>query len=67
MPAVGAPTPGGLLYQETIDLIHAVSQHTSLVGASLVELTPSADIQNQGTITAMRFAWNVIGALARVN
>jgi agmatinase len=29
MPAVGAPTPGGLFYQETIDLIHAVSQHTS--------------------------------------
>ena len=65
MPAVGAPTPGGLLYQETIDLIHQLSKHTSIIGACLVELTPSVDIHHLGTITAMRIAWNIIGALAK--
>jgi agmatinase len=65
MPAVGAPTPGGLLYQETIDLIHVVSQHTSLVSACLVEMVPSADIHHFGMITAMRLVWNVISALAK--
>jgi agmatinase len=65
MPAVGAPTPGGLLYQETIDLIHSLTSHAKLIGACLVELVPSADIHQLGTITAMRMAWNVIGALAK--
>lgn len=64
MPAVGAPTPGGLLYQETIDLIHALSRHTAFVGACLVELVPSSDIHHLGTITAMRIAWNIIAALS---
>ena len=63
MPAVGAPTPGGLFFQETIDLIYAVSQHTSLVGVCLVELAPEQDFNNLGVITAMRVVWNVIGAL----
>ena len=66
MPAVGASTPGGLLYQETIDLIHALSRHAEIICVCLVELTPSADVQHQGTIAAMRIAWNVIGALAKL-
>lgn len=65
MPAVGAPTPGGLLYQETIDLIHALSLHAALIGVSLVELVPSTDIHYLGTNTAMRIAWNIIGASAK--
>jgi len=65
MPAVGAPAPGGLLYQETIDLIHRISKHTSIIGACLVELVPSSDIRYFGAITAMRIVWNIIGALAK--
>jgi arginase family enzyme len=66
MPAVGASTPGGLFYQETIDLIHALSRHAEIICVCLVELTPSADVQHQGAIAAMRIAWNVIGALAKL-
>ena len=33
MPAVGAPTPGGLYYQETIDLIHAAANQFRVLGA----------------------------------
>jgi agmatinase len=65
MPAVGAPTPGGLYYQETIDLIQALSQHCALTGVCLVELVPSADLNHLGAITAMRIAWNVIGSITR--
>lgn len=65
MPAVGAPTPGGLLYLETIDLIHGVSKRLKIVGACLVEFAPKADLNNLGAITATRIAWNIIGAIAR--
>jgi len=64
MPAVGAPTPGGLYYQETIDLLHAVAMHTSLVGVCLTELAPKKDLNHLGAITAMRLVWNILGAAA---
>ncbi|HUV15191.1 MAG TPA: arginase family protein [Pelolinea sp.] len=67
MPAVGAPTPGGLYYQETIEFIHAISKRSKIVGVCLVELVPEADFNNLGVITAMRVVWNVIGVLARNN
>lgn len=65
MPAVGAPTPGGLDYMEVIGLIQAVAQKTQVAGVCLVELIPELDVNNLGAITAMRVAWNVIGSLAR--
>lgn len=63
MPAVGAPTPGGLSFQETVDLIHAAANQFRVLGACLVELAPNADINHLGAITAMRLVWNTIGAL----
>jgi agmatinase len=65
MPAVGAPTPGGLSYLRIIELIQAVAQKTHVVGICLVELVPEMDVNHLGAITAMRVAWNTIGALAR--
>ena len=65
MPAVGSPTPEGLFYQETIDLIEAVAQRSNVIGVSLVELVPSLDVRRLGAITAMRIAWNVIGSICK--
>ena len=65
MPAVGAPTPGGLDYQTTIDLIHALAVRNTIVGVCLVEFIPQADLHNLGAVTAMRIVWNIIGVLAR--
>ena len=65
MPAVGAPTPGGLDYHTTIEIIHAVASHTTIIGASLVELVPEADLYDLAAITAMRIVWNLISALVR--
>jgi agmatinase len=65
MPAVCAPTPGGLSYLDIIEIIQAVSEKTKLIGTCLVELAPEEDVNSLGAITAMRIAWNFLGILAR--
>ncbi|MDP2964830.1 MAG: arginase family protein [Pelolinea sp.] len=65
IPAVGAPMPGGLSYADVVELFQAVALKTQVVGVCLVELVPELDVNHLGTITAMRVAWNAIGALAR--
>jgi agmatinase len=40
MPAVGTPEPGGLLWDETLDLLREVVGARNLVGLDLVELAP---------------------------
>ena len=67
MPAVGAPTPGGLNFQTLIDIIHGAAVRTKIVGVCLVEFAPEADLHNLSAVTAMRIVWNVIGALARAS
>jgi len=65
MPAVGAPTPGGLDYRQIIGIIQGAAARCELAGVCLVELVPGRDVGDLGAVTAMRVAWNVIGALAR--
>ncbi|OGC95082.1 MAG: agmatinase [candidate division Zixibacteria bacterium RBG_16_53_22] len=40
IPAVGTPEPGGLFWDETMDLIRKVSRQRRIVGADVVELAP---------------------------
>jgi agmatinase len=40
MPATGTPEPGGLFWQETMDILAAVSGSAQIVGADVVELAP---------------------------
>jgi agmatinase len=40
MPAVGTPEPGGLLWDEVLELLRAVTTSKKLVGVDLVELSP---------------------------
>ena len=40
MPAVGTAEPGGLLWNETIKAIEAISKKVNIVGADVVELAP---------------------------
>ena len=65
MPAVGAPTPGGLDYGTLIEIIQGAAIRNRIAGVCLVEFVPEADLLNLGAITAMRVAWNVIGSIAR--
>jgi len=65
MPAANSLTPGGLEYFEVIDLIHGVVHNNQVVGACIVSLVPEMDVNNIGSITAMRIVWNLIGSIVR--
>ncbi len=63
MPAVMAPTPGGLYFRELAPLLRAVARSHRIVGMDLVEVAPSFDFANGLTcITARRLILNVLGA-----
>lgn len=41
VPATGTPEPGGLLWDETLDLLNLIGKKKNIVGIDLVELAPS--------------------------
>lgn len=65
MPAVAAPSPGGISYRQTIDLIKGLIGKGRLVGMDMVEITPSRDINEISSITAGNIILNAIGAAVR--
>lgn len=65
MPAVMAPTPGGLSYTQSIDLIDAVVKKAKLVAFDMIEFVPERDLDGTAAITAARILANVLGCLAR--
>lgn len=65
MPAVAAPTPGGLSYFQMIDIIAAVNKKANLVAFDLIEFVAPLDLNGTAAITAARIITNVIGNLAR--
>ena len=65
MPGVAAPTPGGLTYTQTIDLIAGLGKRARIVGFDLVELYPPADIGSLSALTAARLLVNAIGTIVR--
>lgn len=61
MPAVGTPEPGGLLWDEAIELVMAVGRSKDIVGGDIVELTPIPGIIYPD-FTAARLAYKLIGS-----
>ena len=41
MPAVGTPEPGGMGWQQLLDIVRPVAQHRQIVGMDLVEFCPA--------------------------
>lgn len=64
MPAVMAPSPGGLLHHHMCGLIHGLVRKGRLVGMDIVEIAPSYDLNDLTTIAAGRLFMNAIGAAA---
>lgn len=62
MPAVLAPTPGGLDWLQTHKLIHGLVNKGRVVGMDLVEIAPKNDVGNITMIHAERLICNFIGA-----
>ena len=60
MPAVGTPEPGGLSWQETLDILRAVAQRSRIVGFDVMELAPSEGPAH-AAFTAARLTYKMIG------
>lgn len=65
MPAVMAPTPGGLSYTQSIDLVAGVVARARLVAFDMIEFVPERDTNGVAAFTAARIVANTIGCLAR--
>ncbi len=65
MPAVMAPAPGGLSYEQVLDLLHGIAKKTNMVGCDLVEFVPEKDTNGLAALTAARIVFNMIGSLVR--
>ena len=62
MPAVMAPSPGGLRFDQVAGLLGALATRQRVVGMDLVELAPRFDASNAiSTITAGRLLLGVMG------
>jgi len=64
-PGVLFPTPGGLTFDETTELVRGVATKGSIAGISLFEVRPERDINGLTASTAAQLIVNFIGTLAR--
>lgn len=62
MPAVGTPVPGGLSWQQTLDLLSRVAAEKIVVGFDVVELAPIPG-QAASDFTAARLVYKMLGAV----
>ena len=60
MPAVGTPEPGGLSWQQVLDLIKALCKRKNLVGCDVVELSPIPGFIAPDVLAA-RLVYKIIG------
>jgi agmatinase len=65
MPAVEGPSPGGVSYRQTIELIKGLFAKGRLVGTDIVEIAPARDVNEITAMTAGNIILNVIGAAVR--
>ena len=67
MPAVAAPAPGGVTFDQARKLIHGLVRKGRVVGMDINEITPTRDVNRISCITAARLIVNLIGAAVRAN
>ncbi|MEQ9487963.1 MAG: agmatinase [Alphaproteobacteria bacterium] len=67
MPAVTAPTPGGLNWLQVRKLIHGLVKKGRVLGMDLVEITPELDQGSISLVHAERLICNFIGAAVRAD
>jgi agmatinase len=65
MPAVLAPTPGGLTYWNVVELLHGMAAKAKFCGFNLVEFAPEKDLDGNAALTAARIVFNAAALLAR--
>jgi agmatinase len=62
-PAVNAPVPGGLSWDEAGDLLAATADRCRIVGAAITELVPALDPSGASALVAARLVIRLLGAL----
>ncbi len=64
-PAVAAPCPGGVTFEQARKLIHGLVRKGRVLGMDVVEITPRDDVNQITCITAGRLIVNMIGMAVR--
>ena len=64
-PGVLFPSPGGLTFDETTDLVRAVASKGQIAGISLFEVRPERDINGLTASTCAQLIINFIGTISR--
>ena len=59
MPATGTPEPGGLLWNETMNIIKIAAQSSEIVGADVNELSPIKGFDSYNFLAA-KLAYKII-------
>ena len=59
MPATGTPEPGGLFWDETINIIKIATQYSKIVGADINELAPIKGFDSYNFLVA-KLAYKII-------
>lgn len=65
VPAVSAPSPGGVTYDEACDLVAGVASRVPIAGAVFTELVPAIDVNQRSALVAVRLVTRLIAAVAR--
>jgi agmatinase len=64
-PGTGWPQPGGLSFRDVALIIEHLSGRCRIIGADIVELLPSRDVNGATALIACRLLMLIIGGLAR--
>jgi agmatinase len=64
-PGVLFPSPGGLTFDETADLVRGIAPKGSIVGINLFEVRPELDTNHLTASTGAQLIINFIGTLAQ--
>ena len=59
MPATGTPEPGGLLWEETLDIIRIAAKNSKIVGADINELSPIKGFNSYNFLVA-KLAYKIL-------
>ena len=65
VPAVIGPAPGGLQYQQVLEIFRGVASKAPIAGFDLVELVPDNDVGGRGALVAARLTAVMMGLIAR--
>ena len=63
-PGVLFPTPGGLTFDETTDLVRKITSKGRIAGISLFEIRPELDVNDLTASTGAQLIINFFGILA---